>query len=146
LGACTPENTDGGAGGTGGNPSSGGVAAVGGIPSSGGASATGGNPASGGTATGGASTKETLAFPGAEGFARLTPGGRRGAVCHVTNLGDSGTGSLRDCVTKSNVTVVFDVGGWINLASGLGVTGNNVTVSSTRPRPIPAWWRSPPLC
>ena len=72
---------------------------------------------------------QVLAFPGAEGFGRLSPGGRGGDVCHVTTLADSGAGSLRDCVSQGNRTVVFEVGGWITLESNLGITQNNLTIA-----------------
>lgn len=70
-----------------------------------------------------------LAFPGAEGFGQNARGGRGGAVCHVTTLADSGPGSLRDCVSQDQRTVVFDVGGWISLSSNLGITKKNLTIA-----------------
>lgn len=70
-----------------------------------------------------------LAFPGAEGFAAMVTGGRKGQVVHVTTLADSGTGSLRDAVSGSNRIVVFDVGGVIKLSSVLVVGGDNITLA-----------------
>jgi PKD repeat protein len=70
------------------------------------------------------------AFPGAEGFGAFASGGRSGVVLHVTNLNNSGPGSLRDAVL-SNVTrtVVFDVSGTINLLSALTITRSNLTIA-----------------
>jgi hypothetical protein len=70
-----------------------------------------------------------LAFPGAEGFGRFARGGRAGTVCHVTSLDDTGPGTLRECVARSNVTIVFEVGGWITLANRLVIAGENVTIA-----------------
>jgi len=71
---------------------------------------------------------QQLAFPGAEGFGRYAAGGRGGSVYHVTNLNDSGTGSFRDAVSQSYRTVVFDVGGIINISDRI-VVKNNVTIA-----------------
>src|SRR5690606_32642643 len=100
-----------------------------------GGTSNGGNTSSGGSGgtptngAGGTEPGEVYAFPGAEGFGRDALGGRGGEVCHVTTLADSGPGSLRDCVSQSNRTVVFDVGGWITLSSNLGITQNNLTLA-----------------
>ncbi|MFG6192497.1 Ig-like domain-containing protein [Nonomuraea sp. JJY05] len=69
------------------------------------------------------------AFPGAEGAGKYTTGGRGGAVYEVTSLDDSGPGSLREAVAKSDGTVVFRVSGNIKLKGGLDITGSNLTIA-----------------
>ena len=73
---------------------------------------------------------QQLAFPGAEGFGRFSLGGRGGQVLFVTNLNDSGPGSLRAAVEADYPRiVVFKVSGTIELESHLRILHPRITIA-----------------
>ncbi len=74
--------------------------------------------------------KEIPAFPGAWGGGMFTVGGRGGQVIAVTNLNDSGPGSLRAAIEAEGPRiVVFRVAGTIYLKSGLEFKNPHITIA-----------------
>jgi pectate lyase len=72
------------------------------------------------------------AFPGAEGGGANSTGGRSGDVYEVTNLNDSGSGSLRYGLENASgpLTIIFKVGGTIQLSSTLSVDNkSDITIA-----------------
>ena len=78
-------------------------------------------------------TAQQLAFPDAQGWGRFAEGGRKGTVYHVTNLNDTGSGSLRDAVSQPNRIVVFDVSGVIRINSRIVFKNNLYVAGQTAP-------------
>ena len=79
-----------------------------------------------------------LAFPGAQGWAAHTQGGRGGKLIRVTTLDLEGPGSISEALaTKGPRTVVFEVGGVIDLgAKSLKIREPFLTIAGqTAPQP-----------
>lgn len=70
------------------------------------------------------------AFPGAEGGGAYSFGGRGGKVITVTNLNDSGPGSLREACEQGGARiVVFNVAGIIRLKTPIIVRAPYITIA-----------------
>ena len=69
------------------------------------------------------------AFPTAYGAGAESTGGRGGEVYIVSSLKNSGPGSFRDAVSKSNRYIIFNVSGTIVLTSNLSTSSNNLTIA-----------------
>ena len=81
-------------------------------------------------------TPVQTALTAASGFASASNFGIGYPVYKVTNLNDSGAGSLRDAVSASNRCIVFEVAGRIKLSSVLLVSTSNLTIAGeTAPAP-----------
>ena len=77
-----------------------------------------------------ASAADIPAFPGAEGYGAKASGGRGGRAIAVTNLNDSGPGSLRAAIDAQGPrTVVFHVSGNIPLESALRIKNDDITIA-----------------
>lgn len=76
-------------------------------------------------------------IPQGTGFGMDTPAGRGGVVIKVTNLNESGAGSLRACVEATGARVcVFEVSGTIKMTRDLIIRNPKITIAGqTAPSP-----------
>ncbi len=72
---------------------------------------------------------QQLSFPTAEGSGRFSTGGRGGEVYIVTNLNNSGPGSIVDAVSKGNRVIIFRVSGTIDLGGVILSPKSNTTIA-----------------
>jgi hypothetical protein len=83
-------------------------------------------------------TAGPIAFPGAQGWAAVTPGGRGGRIIRVTNLNADGPGSFKEAaLAKGPRIIVFEVGGVIDMKrTTLTITEPYLTIAGqTAPSP-----------
>lgn len=72
---------------------------------------------------------QELAFPGAEGHGRFSLGGRGGQTIIVSNLNNSGAGSLRAAIEATGPRkVVFNVGGLIQITGDLIIRNPYISI------------------
>ncbi len=70
------------------------------------------------------------AFPGAQGYGRFAGVGQpERDIYYVTNLSDSGPGSLRDALSEDNRYVLFKVSGTIVLEGEIFSSANNIHIA-----------------
>jgi len=63
------------------------------------------------------------------GFGKNATGGKGGEVCWVNNLSSSGSGTLRDCLSRTSPEwIKFSMSGTINLGSDIHITNGNKTI------------------
>jgi pectate lyase len=76
-------------------------------------------------------------FPGAVGFGTDTPAGRGGKIFKVTNLNESGSGSLSACTEASGPRIcIFEVSGVIELTDDIKINNPFITIAGqTAPPP-----------
>ena len=72
---------------------------------------------------------QLLSFPTAEGSGRFSTGGRGGDVYEVTNLSNSGSGSIVDAISSGKRTIVFRVSGTIELGNVIFSPKSNTTIA-----------------
>ena len=71
-----------------------------------------------------------LAFPGADGGASAVTGGAECDVVVVTSLADdNSSGTLRSALSMGKRTIVFAVGGQINLTRKLEISASDITIA-----------------